>query len=71
MRADCAAGDGASHANSTHKLALQPKLPITPLNAARLTIGNAAGCAGAVMNGDHPAYKASYTAGRAIKIRSK
>ena len=59
------------YSNSTHKLAMQPKLPISPLNAAQLTIGHVAGCGGAVKNGDHPTYKASYTLSRAIKISSK
>ena len=60
-----------SYANSTHKLTLAPKLPITPLNKARLTISNVAGCGGVVMNGDHPTYRATYTLNRAIKISSK
>jgi hypothetical protein len=59
------------YANSTHKLALTPKLPLTPLNKARLTISNVVGCAGVIMNGDHPTYKATYTVNRAIKISSK
>jgi hypothetical protein len=59
------------YANNTHKLALQPTLPITALNRARLTISSVVGCAGQIMNGDHPAFKASYTANRAIKISSK
>jgi hypothetical protein len=59
------------YANSTHNLALAPKLPITPLNKARLTISNVVGCAGVIMNGDHPTYRATYTLSRAIKISSK
>jgi hypothetical protein len=58
------------YANSTHKLALTPKLPITPLNKARLTISNVVGCP-VIMNGDHPTYRAAYTLNRAIKISSK
>jgi len=59
------------YANNTHNLTLRPKLPITPLNKARLTISNVVGCAGVIMNGDHPTYKATYTLNRAIKISSK
>jgi hypothetical protein len=59
------------YTNSTHKLALTPILPITPLNTAQLTISNVIGCAGVIMNGDHPAYRATYTVNRAIKISSK
>jgi hypothetical protein len=61
----------AFYTNSTRKLAFQPKLPITPLNKARLKISNVVGCGGLVMNGDHPTYKASYTVSRALKISSK
>jgi hypothetical protein len=56
------------YTNGTHKLTLTPKLPITPLNTARLTVGNVNGCAGLVSNGDHPSYKSTYTLSRAIKI---
>ena len=59
------------YTNSTHKLALQTMLPITPLNKAQLTISGVMGCAGIVSNGDHPTFKASYTVNRAIKISSK
>lgn len=58
------------YTNSTHKLSLNPKLPITPLNKAQLTIGNVSGCAGLVNNGDHPTYKSVYTVSRAIKINA-
>ena len=59
------------YANSTHKLKMTPKLPITPLTKAQLTISNVAGCAGLIMNGDHPTFTATYTVSRAIKITSK
>jgi hypothetical protein len=59
------------YSNNTHKLALQPALPITPLNKAQLKINNVVGCGGHIKNGDHPAYKASYTVNRAIEISSK
>jgi len=59
------------YTNSTHMLKMRPVLPITPLNKAQLTVSNVAGCGGRVRNGDHPAYKATYTLNRAIKIRSK
>lgn len=47
--------------NTTHTLVMTPKLPITPLNTARLTVSNVAGCAGLVVNGDHAAFNATYT----------
>jgi hypothetical protein len=59
------------YVNSTHQLRMTPQLPITPLNKARLTISNVTGCAGVVMNGDHPTFRASYTLSRATKISSK
>jgi hypothetical protein len=59
------------YTNSTHMLRMTPRLPITPLNKAKLTISNVTGCAGVVMNGDHPTYRATYTLSRAIKISSK
>ena len=58
------------YTNGTHKLSLNPKLPITPLNKAQLTVGNVSGCAGLVNNGDHPTYKSVYTVSRAIKINA-
>jgi hypothetical protein len=36
-------------------------LPITPLNTARLTVSNVAGCAGLVLNGDHATFTVTYT----------
>jgi hypothetical protein len=47
--------------NTTHTLVMTPKLPITPLNTARLTVSNVAGCAGLVLNGDHATFTAIYT----------
>ncbi len=60
------------YTNSTHKLTLTTtsKLPIKPLNSARLTVSNVVGCAGLVVNGDHPTFKATYTVSRAIVIKS-
>ena len=49
------------YTNSKHTLSVTPKLPITPLNKAQLTISNVVGCAGIIMNGDHPTYTATYT----------
>lgn len=54
--------------NSNHTLHLTKKLPITPLNTARLTISNVSGCAGLIVNGDHPSYTSTYAVSRAIKI---
>jgi hypothetical protein len=58
------------YTNSTHKLAVTKKLPITPLNKAQLTISNVSGCASLVHNGDHPSYTTTYTISRAFKIKS-
>jgi hypothetical protein len=46
--------------NKTHTLTTSPKLPVKPIKRAQLTIGNVSGCAGAVHNGDHPTYTATY-----------
>jgi hypothetical protein len=58
------------YTNGTHTLTLTPKLPITPLNKAQLTISNVVGCAGLIVNGDHPTYKSTYTVSRAIVIKA-
>lgn len=58
------------YTNSTHKLSVTNKLPITPLNKAQLTVSNVNGCAGLVNNGDHPTYTSTYTISRAIVIKS-
>ena len=47
--------------NSTHTLTQTPKLPITPLNKAQLTVSGVSGCAGLVVNGDHPTFTGTYT----------
>jgi hypothetical protein len=63
------------YSNSKHTLTLEPssKLPIKPLNTARLTISSvSAGCPGlTVNNGDHPTFTATFTVSRAIVIKSK
>jgi hypothetical protein len=59
------------YTNGTHKLSLTPKLPVTPLNSAKLTISNVSGCGGLVNNNDHPTYKSTYTVSRAIKINAR
>jgi hypothetical protein len=63
------------YSNSKHTLTLEPtsKLPIKPLNTARLTISNpSAGCAaGGISSGDHPTFTATFTVSRAIVIKSK
>jgi hypothetical protein len=56
--------------NSSHTLSVTPKLPITPLNKAGLTISGVVGCAGIVKNGDHPTYVATYTINLHITVKS-
>ena len=58
------------YTNSTHKLAVTSKLPITPLNKAQLTVSNVVGCAGVVNNGDHPKFTSTYTVSRHFTIKS-
>jgi len=58
------------YTNSTHKLAVTPTLPITPLNTAQLTVSNVNGCSGFVNNGDHPTYTGTYTVSRHFTIKS-
>jgi hypothetical protein len=58
------------YTNSTHKLTVTSKLPITPLNKAQLTVSNVSGCAGLVNNGDHPSFTATYTVSRHFTIMS-
>jgi len=58
------------YTNGTHKLTVTKKLPITPLNTAKLTVSNVAGCAGVVNNGDHPTFTATYTVSRHFTIKS-
>jgi hypothetical protein len=60
------------YTNSTHKLKLTTtsKLPIKPLNSARLTVSNVVGCSGLVVNGDHPTFVGTYLVSRAIVIKS-
>jgi len=58
------------YTNSTHTLTLTPKLPITPLNKAQLTVSNVNGCSGLVNNGDHPKFTGSYKISRAIVIKA-
>jgi hypothetical protein len=60
----------AFYTNSTHKLTVTKKLPITPLNKAQLTVSNVNGCAGLVSNGDHPTYTSTYTVSRHFTIKS-
>ena len=63
------------YSNSKHTLTLEPssKLPIKPLNTAKLTISNVTvNCPGlGVNNGDHPTFTATFTVSRAIVIKSK
>lgn len=57
--------------NSNHTLNMTPSLPTPPLNSAKLTISNVSGCAGIIMNGDHPSFTATYTTSPAtLKLTS-
>ena len=58
------------YTNSTFKLAVTNKLPITPLNKARLTVSNVNGCATLVNNGDHPTFTSTYTVSKHFTIKS-
>jgi len=60
----------AFYTNSTHKLTVTNKLPIKPLNSAKLTVSGVSGCAGLVTNGDHPKYTSTYTVSRHFTIKS-
>ena len=61
------------YSNKTHTLYMTPKkLPVKPLKTAKLTISGVApgACLGAISNGDHPTYLASYKISRKIVIHS-
>jgi hypothetical protein len=61
------------YTNKTHTLTMTPKkLPAKALAKAKLTISNvsAGNCGGAVMNGQHPTYSASYKVSRKVTIKS-
>jgi hypothetical protein len=60
------------YTNGKNTLSLTPKLPTKPLNKAQLTISGVptGGCLGAIHNGDHPTYTATYKVSRAIVIKS-
>jgi hypothetical protein len=58
------------YTNSKHTLTLTPKPPVKLLVKGQLTISNVTGCAGAVNNGDHPTYVATYKVNRHITIKS-
>jgi hypothetical protein len=58
------------YTNGTHKLTMTNKLPVTPLNTARLTVSNVSGCGGLVANGDHPTFTSTYTVSRHFTIKS-
>jgi hypothetical protein len=67
---DVTGSASAFYTNSTHKLTVTPKPPITPLNKAQLTVSNVSGCAGVVNNGDHPTFTSTYTVSRHFTIKS-
>jgi hypothetical protein len=59
------------YTNSTHKLTITKKLPITPLNKAQLTVSNVSGNSCVVVtNGDHPTFTSTYTVSRHFTIKS-
>ncbi len=61
------------YTNGTHTLTMTKtlKLPTKPLNSAKLTVSNVAGCASLVKNGDHPTYVSThpYTVSRKVTIK--
>jgi hypothetical protein len=60
------------YTNKSHTLTMTPKFPVRAIKRAQLTISNVTGCAGAVNNGDHPTYKASYKVSlKKLKITSR
>jgi hypothetical protein len=60
----------AFYTNGTHKLTVTKKLPITPLNTAKLTVSNVSGSCLVVNNGDHPTFTSTYTVSRHFTIKS-
>ncbi len=58
------------YTNGKHTLTLTPKLPNKAMNKAQLTVSKVNGCAGLVSNGDHPAYKSTYTLSRAFVVKA-
>jgi hypothetical protein len=60
------------YTNSKHTLTMTPNLPVRPVKKAQLTISNVTGCVGAVHNGDHPTFVATYKVSlRHLKITSR
>ena len=58
------------YTNSKHTLTMAPKLPITPLVKARLTVSKVNSCAGLINNGDHPTFSSTFTLSRKGTIKS-
>ena len=63
------------YTNSKHTLTMltptkKSPLPVKPLTSAKLTISGVKGCAGLVINGQHPTYTATYSLTRKVTIKS-
>jgi hypothetical protein len=56
--------------NKKHTLNVTPKLPTKALKSAQLTISGVTGCAGLVVNGQHPTYVGTYSVSRKVTITS-
>ena len=60
------------YTNGKRTLTMTPKLPVRPAKKAQLTISNVSGCAGAIHNGDHPTFVATYKVSlKRLKITSR
>jgi len=60
------------YTNGKHTLTMTPKLPVTPLKKAQLTVSGVSvgNCGGTVHNGDHPTYVSTYTLNVKTVIKS-
>jgi hypothetical protein len=54
--------------NANHTLVMTTKLPVKALNSAELTVSGVSGCAGIVVNGQHPTYTGTYSINLKISI---
>lgn len=59
------------YTNKSHTLTMTPKLPITALKKAQLTVSGVKGCSHVVNNGDHPTFVSTYTLSTKTTITSK
>jgi hypothetical protein len=55
--------------NSNHTLVMATKLPVKALNSAKLTVSGVSGCAGIVVNGQHPTFTGTYSINLKISIK--